>query len=463
MSMVKIAVIVPVYNGEKFLPEFLACLLRQTMQEFEAYFVDDCSTDQTGVLLREAAEKHAGFHYLRNEIRCGAALSRNKGIESGRSKYVLCLDADDRIADDLLEQLVRAADSARADMVMLERGDFVRSDAISRSHDFLKDDAGLYQKGQGASGQRVFRAVEQPEDFLTRCQNGTCDRMVRRALLDKYRLRFQDLPSSNDVFYILFYTFAAESIVHTETSDFLYYRRRHSEPGRISNDRDPMCAYEALRAVKEALVQYHLWEECCVHFWIFALDSLEKQLFVCRREDRQREVYLYLQEVGLRVLGVPDEALFDRLPASYRKQFALFLTRPYEEKCFKDSMTFHALCESSREKIVDLFDYAEKNCFRLGYWGVGRMTEGFVAAAAHLGKKIDYFVDNDKEKLGKRVFDIEVVTYDSIKDLTGLIVISNKQYYAEIYEQIKAGNEDMQVLSIQEYLYGNGSLEEFIR
>lgn len=86
-----------------------------------------------------------------------------------------------------------------------------------------------------------------------------------------------------------------------------------------------------------------------------------------------------------------------------------------------------------------------------------------MSAAVNLGKKIDYFVDNDKEKLGKRVFDIEVVSYDSIRGQTGLLVISNKQYYAEIFEQIKAGNEDMQVLSIQEYLYGDGSLEEMIR
>ncbi len=459
----KIAVIVPVYNGEKFLPAFLACLMRQTMQDFEAFFVDDGSVDKTGILLREAADRHPGFHYLRNEKRCGAAAARNKGIEYSRSEYILCLDADDCIADDLLEQLGRAADAAQADMVMLERGDFVKADGIDRNHVFLKDDAMLYEGSQGASTQHIFKAKEQPKDFLLRCQNGTCDRMVKRALLDRYRIRFQDLPSSNDVFYILLSTFAAESIVHTETSDFLYYRRIHAEPDRISNDRDPMCAFEALRAVKDALVQYRMWTDCCVHFWIFALDSLEKQLFVCRREDRQRQVYQFLQEEGLQKLGVPGDALFDKLPEPYRRQFDIFLTAPYEKKCFKDSMSFHALCESNREKIAALFAYAEKNHLRIGYWGVGRMTEGFMSAAACLGKSSDYFVDNNKEKTGKSLFGKEIITYDNIKDQAGLMIISNKQYYSEIFRQIKEGKKEMQVLSIQEYLYCDGTVEQYIR
>lgn len=459
----KIAVIVPVYNGGKFLPEMLGCLMRQTMQDFEVFFVDDGSTDQTGNLLREAVSQRTGFHYLRNESRCGAAISRNRGIESSQSEYVLCLDADDRIADDLLEQLVKAADSMQADMVMLERRDFAKTETINRWHDFLKDDAALYERQDGTCGGRAFTIREQPDDFLVRCQNGTCDRMVRRALLDKYQIRFQDLPSSNDVFYIIFSSFAAASIVHTETSDLLYYKRIHSQPGRISNDRDPMCAFEALRAVKDALVQHHMWNDYCVHFWIFALDSLEKQLFVCRREERQKQVYTYLQEEGLQQLGVPSDDMYDRLPESYRREYALLQALPYEEKCFMHSMSFHALCVSNLERIGTLFDYAKEHGLWVGYWGVGRMTAGFLSAADCLGRKIEYLIDNDRKKQGKRLSGIEIVSYDSVKEQTGLIVISNKQYYQEIFAQIKDGNQKMHVISIQEYLYCDGKPEEYIR
>lgn len=458
---VKIAVIVPVYNGGKFLPEFLECLERQTMKDFEAYFVDDASTDDTAFLLQEAVRANEAFHYMRNEQRHGAAFSRNRGIADSESEYVLCLDADDMFAKDLLGQLATTAEEYHADLVMLERKDFSsdrlsESDSVRRKNAFLQDDRELYVKVP-------FQVKEQPQDFMLRCQNATYDRMVARSLLDEYRIHFQDLPSSNDVYFALFSMFAAKRIVHTHTFDVLYYRRLHSEPDRISNDRDPMCAYEALYAVKEALQKYNMWKECCVHFWIFALDSLEKQLFVCKREDRRRQVYQYLQMEGLQKLGVFDDLYFVKLPECYKKQFARLGTAPYDEKCFEDSMTFHALCESRMDKIAEIFSYAQEKGLKIGYWGVGRATEGFVAAAAAIGENVDYLIDNNREKQGKSVYGMTIVPYDMVAGQADFIIISNKQYYDEIFRQIKSGWEDKQVLCIQEYLYSGCRLEECIR
>ncbi|MCM1231293.1 MAG: glycosyltransferase [Ruminococcus flavefaciens] len=452
----KITIIVPVYNGEKFLPEFLSCLMRQTIKDFEVFFIDDSSTDRTGELLQKAVEKNSRFHYLRNENRKGAAISRNRGIDCSESEYVLCLDADDLVADDLLDQLIQAADLHNADMVMLERGDFSKSDKVKRENFFLKDDKILYRK-------RVFRISGQPNDFFLRCQNGTCDRMIKRELLDKYYIRFQNLPCSNDVFYTLFSTFVAERIAHTQTFDFLYYRRVHSEKGRISNSRDPMCAFKALLAIKDALEQHGIWEECCVYFWIFTLDSLEKQLFVCKDEERQRQVYKYLQEDGLKLLGVPEDPFFQKLTDGYKKQFERLHTLAYEEKCFNDSMTFHALCDDNSKKIIEIFEYAERKNLLVGYWGIGRMTEGFLLVAKDAGKKVDFLIDNSKEKQGKWMHDSEVFSYERVANHVGLVIISNKQYYLEIAKQVKEVNGSTVVLSIQEYLQSGLELEECLR
>ena len=65
--MQRIAVIVPVYNGEKFLPELINCFLRQTINNFNVYFVDDCSTDNTGIFLQSVVNENASFYYIRNK------------------------------------------------------------------------------------------------------------------------------------------------------------------------------------------------------------------------------------------------------------------------------------------------------------------------------------------------------------------------------------------------------------
>lgn len=59
--MKKISIIVPVYNGEKFLPELIECFLKQTVDNFEVYFIDDCSTDNTRPLLQSAVSQNAFF------------------------------------------------------------------------------------------------------------------------------------------------------------------------------------------------------------------------------------------------------------------------------------------------------------------------------------------------------------------------------------------------------------------
>ena len=125
----KISVIIPVYNGEKFLDEILKCLSRQTMKDYEVIFVDDCSSDRTKDMLRKFVLSDKRYQYFRNDIRQGAAYSRNRGIELSKAPYVLCLDADDRFEDDLLEQVTNVAYTYNADMVMLERGDFCGFDS----------------------------------------------------------------------------------------------------------------------------------------------------------------------------------------------------------------------------------------------------------------------------------------------------------------------------------------------
>ena len=78
-------------------------------------------------------------------------------------------------------------------------------------------------------------------------------------------------------------------------------------------------------AVKGKLEELGMWESCCIHFWIFALDSLEKQLFVCKDPERQKEIYQYLQKEGLKLLGVLEDPFFERLSSGYQKQFRTHL------------------------------------------------------------------------------------------------------------------------------------------
>lgn len=107
---IKVSVIVPVYNKEKYLEECLDSILCQTLRDIEAITIDDGSTDGSLSILKRYAEKYDNIVILtqRNQ---GAGPARNNGIRNAKGKYLMFVDPDDLYpSNDCLEALYNAAE-----------------------------------------------------------------------------------------------------------------------------------------------------------------------------------------------------------------------------------------------------------------------------------------------------------------------------------------------------------------
>lgn len=103
--MIKISIIVPVYNVEKYLSECLDSLLNQTLKEIEIILVDDESTDQSPIICNQYAEKDSRIKVIHKK-NAGLGFARNSGLEVISGEYVLMVDSDDMLKpDDALEKL----------------------------------------------------------------------------------------------------------------------------------------------------------------------------------------------------------------------------------------------------------------------------------------------------------------------------------------------------------------------
>ena len=85
-----VSVIIPVYNGARYLRAALESVFAQTYRPFEVIVVDDGSTDDSGAI----AQGFPDVHYIR-EANQGVAAARNKGIEAARGEFFAFLDQDD--------------------------------------------------------------------------------------------------------------------------------------------------------------------------------------------------------------------------------------------------------------------------------------------------------------------------------------------------------------------------------
>jgi glycosyltransferase involved in cell wall biosynthesis len=117
MATVKVSVIVPVYNVEKYLKKCLDSILTQTFNDFECILVDDASPDNCPVLCDEYAKidnRIKVIHKLRNG---GLPQARKTGFDLSGGDYILFVDSDDWIEKDMLEKMCNAMNKGKFDMV----------------------------------------------------------------------------------------------------------------------------------------------------------------------------------------------------------------------------------------------------------------------------------------------------------------------------------------------------------
>ncbi len=101
----KVSVVIPVHNGEKYLAQAIESVLAQTFRDFELLIVDDGSTDRSAEIIRTYTERDPRVRCLSQENR-GVAAAGNRGLQAARHEWVARLDADDIFLPEKLERQV---------------------------------------------------------------------------------------------------------------------------------------------------------------------------------------------------------------------------------------------------------------------------------------------------------------------------------------------------------------------
>lgn len=101
-----VSIITPVYNSERYLPECIESVLKQTYTNFEHIIIDDCSTDGSKSIIEKYKDSDSRVKFLELDKNGGAGVARNKGIEEANGRFIAFLDADDYWVEDKLEKQI---------------------------------------------------------------------------------------------------------------------------------------------------------------------------------------------------------------------------------------------------------------------------------------------------------------------------------------------------------------------
>ncbi len=107
MNKPLVSVIIPTYNRSDLLGRAVKSVLSQTFTDLEIVIVDDCSNDQTPVVVKRLKDSDPRIRYIRLKENQGGPRARNRGIREARGKYIGLLDDDDQWLPQKLKEQVK--------------------------------------------------------------------------------------------------------------------------------------------------------------------------------------------------------------------------------------------------------------------------------------------------------------------------------------------------------------------
>ena len=117
MENVKVSVIVPVFNTEKYLKKCVDSILNQSLKNIEIIFIDDGSNDNSLGILEEYAKIDKRIKII-SKLNEGQGVARNIGIKSAIGEYIAFVDSDDFIQINMLEKLYSYSKNKNLDICM---------------------------------------------------------------------------------------------------------------------------------------------------------------------------------------------------------------------------------------------------------------------------------------------------------------------------------------------------------
>lgn len=113
----KLSLIITVYNQENYIFKIYSCILNQALGDIEIIFIDDNSTDKSAQIINKLMKVDKRIVYIRNKFNKGQFYSRNRAVISSRGKYILIIDPDDFILNNILIKCYNVAKRFNLDIV----------------------------------------------------------------------------------------------------------------------------------------------------------------------------------------------------------------------------------------------------------------------------------------------------------------------------------------------------------
>lgn len=327
----KVSIIVPVYNGEKFIKRTLASILDQCLSSIEVIVINDGSTDRT---LEEIATLKDQRLRVISKVNQGVSSARNLGIKEATGAYIGFVDADDRIAKELYEELYNASVEKKVDVVvsglLIEKnGAFIHKESLLQPNK-------IYSNADFKNEVLVRYLSVENLDLLS-----VVNKIYKRSFLLKYSILFDETLALEEdgMFNLAVYTqmdtllgipyqgyyylenasSATRDFVNNDIIDRLVQKFNYDYPESIQQG----FSHAEIRSFKSSRLIYSI---CFILFSLskYKMSRKDKNKFI---DAIMNEPVVLLAAQNLNAHYVRQSSKFERVIASFIKQDRRFMIK----------------------------------------------------------------------------------------------------------------------------------------
>lgn len=222
--MIKISVIIPVYNASPFLDMFVNSLINQTIKDVEFIFINDGSLDNSFEIIEEYSKKDNRIK-LYNQKNNGVSSARNKGISVSKGEYLAFLDPDDYIEFDMLEKMYNLARKYDYDVVICNYIEHNLNENIEKKKDIFS----LNKRKEN----NIIKEVRK-ELITTQSYGYVWNRIYKKSILKDNNINFcENISMREDLMFSLKIFRYAKSVGYMDNYFYHYFIRKNSAISKI--------------------------------------------------------------------------------------------------------------------------------------------------------------------------------------------------------------------------------------
>lgn len=440
-EQIKVSIIIPVYDVEKYLDKCLSSCVRQTLPEIEVIVVNDASPDGSDEIMKRYAANYPDkvvLIFLQENLRQGGA--RNEALKRARGKYICCVDGDDYIDETMCEKMYHKCEKERLDMVCCNGYDVIERET-------------LYV--EKAKKYDIFSK----ESLWHFC--GPCFMLVRRELIITNGFYFPEHIFFEDCAIVPLWYLKADRM--SVMDDDLYYYVRHSDScGTRINFENTMNYFDSME-----YLLYHAQRSGLYKDFKKQIDGFILGLFVnVIRRMAQFHGDISLTQVAQfceKTKSWKHRSLDETFALRYisRKEYEqviLMLHHPidYIKQDFDcvQEMILAAGYPDMWGKINHLLVAIQKEKGNIVVWGSGYKALLFMSTLKHMG--VSYIVGDNKETLWNQ----EIRTGDVVRNIDWIkenvrnpvFLIATAKFYMDIAEGLKRKIEMPKTIDLFSYI-----------